>query len=148
MTKTLKVHFFRSKGIAARIICVRLNSYYNHVSLEANGYHYQARMFKGVTKEKTLHDAPDYTIALPFSRHKQADAYIKYLDGCVGKGYDYLGVILGFFGTKKRQNPSAFFCSELANTYFTHYCDIQERSHTLVSPKDLYNRCMYFSGSD
>ncbi len=142
MTKYIYIHGYSNKlyYIFASIIKLKTNSKVNHVSIEIPKVGiYQALSRNGVTKTKTHYAKPIVSVKLPFNTQSFAGKeFIQYLDELVNKktSYDFIGVLLGFFGIKI-QNKKKFFCSELADLYFSRYLSKKSFVYTNLSPKEV-----------
>ena len=142
MNEHIYIHGYSNKlyYIFASIIKLKTNSKVNHVSIEIpNVGIYQALSRNGVTKTKTHPAKPIVSIKLPFSTKSFAGKeFIQYLDELVAQNtsYDFIGVLLGFFGIKI-QNKKKFFCSELADLYFSRYLSKKSFVYTNLSPKEV-----------
>ncbi len=118
MTEHIYIHGYSNKlyYLFASIIKLKTNSKVNHVSIEIPKVGiYQALSRKGVTKTKKQLAKPIVTIKLPFNKESFAGKeFIQYLDQLVKQNisYDFVGVLLGFFGIKI-QNKKSFFVVSL-----------------------------------
>jgi hypothetical protein len=87
----------------------------NHVSIEIPKIGiYQALSRQGVTKTKKQLEKPIVTIKLPFDKESsKGKEFIQYLDQLVQQNisYDFVGVLLGFFGIKIQNKKKFFFAS-------------------------------------
>ena len=146
-------HFYRSTypwwnplNISAGLIRIVTNSYFNHTSIQIGGQIWQSKAFKGVIRTTKQLEKPDSSISIKVSKEKQeaVQRLIYFLDAQLGKGYDY-ACVLGFLSAKPIQHRTRLFCSELVNVAFSYLIPgLYEQSRTLISPKDLYNRVLFF----
>lgn len=149
---SIKFHFYRDihkwyspKNLISWPVRVVTNSIYNHVSIELNGVIYQSQSFKGVWAiNRDYHkNQPKKTLEI----HVDEKTFFKVknrITNELGRGYDYL-CVFGFLGAKPLHRKNRWFCSELANLAFYDIIDgFYEESKTLISPKDLYNRVLFY----
>ena len=118
------------------IIKIKSNAKFNHIATEVVGEGiFQANVVKGTTKVQKQIQKPVISIKCPFNtKTKKGKSYIAYLNGQVGKKYDYRAVLFGFWGMKN-ENGSKWYCSELADTFFSVYLNQKSALKTTISPK-------------
>lgn len=146
-------HFYRSTfpwwnllNITAGILRAVTNSYHNHVAIQIGDNIWQSKIFKGVIKTTEHLETPTNSITINVDKEKERHIqHLTYfLDQQVGKGYDYK-CVLGFLSGKPIQFQDDLFCSELVNCAFYYLIEgFYEQSKTLISPKDVYNRVLFF----
>ena len=122
--------------IGSNLIKMKTNDKYYHASTLIDNYYYEAVVFKGVIKDKKPSTKVSYSITFEVPRDKQFEAYYDELNKQVGKGYDYKGALLGFFGFKI-QDSDRYYCNELNNIFLKHYSSSLISHKTNYSPKDL-----------
>lgn len=149
---SIKFHFYRDefkwydlRNLIVKPIRVVTNSIYNHVAIEMNRIIYQSQSFKGVwaISESFYDRKPAKTIEIKVTENVFYDVK-KRITNELGKDYDYKCAI-GFLGGKPLHKKDRWFCSELANLAFYDIIEgFYEESQTLISPKDLYNRVLFY----
>lgn len=149
---SIKFHFYRDeykwydpRNLIVKPIRVVTNSIYNHVAIELNRVIYQSQSFKGVWAINTslYNRKPEKTLEIKVSEQVFYDVKKRITDE-LGKPYDYK-CVLGFLGGQPLHKKDKWFCSELANLAFYDIIDgFFEESKTLISPKDLYNRVLFY----
>ena len=135
---TIIFHFYSSKWYLpfGLLIKAKSNSMYDHVAIEVpNEGFFQANFAKGVIDEKKNKTDPIVSISLPFDRKsKRGKQYIEFLKAQVGKGYDYKAILFGFWGFKC-ESYDRWYCSELADSFFSFYLKKDSVVKTTISPK-------------
>jgi hypothetical protein len=142
MAKLDLVFLKRSESLFAKLISWWTESEYSHVELRfSDGLTYSADFQLGVIKFITRYDPLKwdiFTIELP---DEEVRLIRDTLDAECGLPYDWFGILLAQVFKSGRDNPAAWFCSELATyafqsaSYFTYLkpCDI--------SPGGFYTLC-------
>jgi hypothetical protein len=133
------------RNISAYLIRVVTNSEYNHVAVKLGNVIYQSQAFKGVHRidEKIYKRQPQKKLSLFVDDKTFLNVKIL-LERCVGIKYDYL-CVFGFVSGRKIESIKRLYCSEYANLVFYELVPrYTEFSNTLISPKDVYNRVMFF----
>tara|TARA_B100000287_G_scaffold407762_1_gene433495 strand:- start:472 stop:969 length:498 start_codon:yes stop_codon:yes gene_type:complete len=152
----IKIHFYKSPWymIFAWLIRVVTNSKVNHVSIElpeslgtdCPGI-YETKT-RGAVKTNLHIKNLSYTFNLPFDPHSaNGKKTISFLKKSVAEKYkyDFLGVLLGFFGVKI-ENEKKYFCSEYVDyAYFELYLGLKNsKLKTNLSPKIIAAKCEAF----
>ena len=111
------------------------NDIFYHQSFLLGNQVYEANAFSGVVYREGL--SSDASLRFEISiTEKQYEKLKRIYDSLVGRPYDYLAIIAGFFGIKV-ENSKAFYCSELLNPIFYHVFGIKTREFkTNLTPKD------------
>lgn len=153
----VKIHFYKSPWyqVFGWVIRVATNSKINHVSIELpeslglkeTGI-YEARASSGVVKSKSHMTTPVYSLNLPFDPNSEkGKKMIEFIEKSVAENisYDFLGVLLGFFGIKI-ESKKKYFCSEYVDyLYFDLYLGMtNSRLKTNLSPKLIAAKCEAF----
>lgn len=132
----IKFNAHRGNGIISRLIRLFSRGLYNHISIELDGYIYEAHIHTGVHKvlvkewdAKTVVNSTE--IDLSTKRFKET--YL-FLEKQVGKKYDLRGV-LGFLFVAFKPRMGYFYCSELAIVALAKALGKKDRmNNALVSP--------------
>jgi len=142
------VHAYRSTWLPFTfLIRAKSNSKIDHVSIEVPDYGiFQSRCFSGVTLTQKHHKRPYFSIKLPFDPNSiKGKQLIMYLNNCVGKGFDYMASIFGFWGLGKCESRDRWYCSELTDLYFSLYLSQNSRLRTTnIFPKGFIAKCEAF----
>tara|TARA_R110000744_G_scaffold22731_3_gene57962 strand:+ start:3316 stop:3771 length:456 start_codon:yes stop_codon:yes gene_type:complete len=136
-----EIHFYghESKGIIAGLIRWKIGSAINHISIGANNYVYESTaLSNGVTVSRRKRDdvIMKQSLVVTDSEYKEI---VKYLNGSVGKEYDF-SAFKSFALNKTKQNDSKVFCNEFAAGILNIIGVDYKISRNLASPKDF----MYF----
>ena len=136
-----EIHFYghESKGIIAGLIRWKIGSAINHISIGANNYVYESTaLSNGVTVSRRKRDdvIMKQSLVVTDSEYKEI---VKYLNGSVGKEYDF-SAFKSFALNKTKQNDAKVFCNEFAAGILNIIGVDYKISRNLASPKDF----MYF----
>jgi hypothetical protein len=114
MKNKITFNAHRGTGLLSNLIVLFSRGLYSHISIELEGYVYEARFRKGVIKTKrdvwndsTVKDVHSFTIS-----RNDKEVVKAFLEAQVGKTYDVRGVI-AFIFTLTKPKIGAWFCSEL-----------------------------------
>lgn len=142
---TVKFYAYEGKSLISWIIRFRTLSKYSHIAIGIDEYIYEAwegRGIKGVVRSKSpyTHHKPGtivHSIVVP-CRHKSE--FKVFLEGQVGKKYDWIGVLsLGL--NRNKDDKSKWFCSELANEFFRfEFEDKFLDDKSLVTPEKFWTK--------
>ena len=144
-----QIPFYGAKWylLFATLIKAKTNSLYSHCSIQINDYIYESRILSGATKtlvnERHLKKKPKLSVNMEISKY-EATILIRKLESVLGSRYDYLGAILGYWG-KSIQKDKWFVCTEVPNFYFLYYLNEISGIKTLLSPKELYLKCFWYT---
>lgn len=144
----IKVHFHKKEykwwnllKYTTDIIKIFSNDIYYHVSFEIDKNYYESEFFSGVARYSNPRNDIAYTLKLYLDKKiikKIVDEY----ESMLGKKYDFLGVIFGFFG-RKVHDSNKYFCSELFLPILKHAYGITKNDlKTNLSPKDVRMFCL------
>lgn len=144
----IKVHFHQKDykwwnplKYTTKIIKVRSNDIYYHVSFEINRKYYEAKFLTGVSKHNIQRNDIADTIKLNIDDATTKKIVNEY-ESMLGNKYDFFGVIFGFFGYKVHDS-NKYFCSELFLPILKHaYGITQYDFKTNLSPKDVRMICL------
>lgn len=131
-----KFSIFDYRVIGSNIIKMKTNDKYFHASTLIDDWYYESVVFKGVVRNRKPSTKVGYSITFEVPRDDQFRAYYNELQRQIGKGYDYKGAMLGFFGIKI-QDDDRYYCNELNNIFLKHYAPELISEKTNYSPKDL-----------
>lgn len=148
----IRFHFYRDvfkwydpRNITSELIRIVTNSKDNHVAIEIDNVIYQSQAFYGVHRKNVLYYKrnPRKTIDLAVDDNTYSKIKIL-LNKYVGYKYDYL-CVFGFISGRKVESIKRLFCSEYANLVFYQLIpNYNELSKTLISPKDFFNRILFY----
>jgi hypothetical protein len=130
-----KFEWWDFRRYTTAIIKIFSNDIFYHQSFILGNQVYESNAFKGVVYREGLSSESSlwFEIALSDKQYYKLKAVY---DALVGRPYDYLAIIVGFFGLKI-ENSKAFYCSELLNPIFYHIFGIKTREFkTNLTPKD------------
>jgi hypothetical protein len=137
--------WYDPRNVSAYLIRVVTNSEFNHVAVKLGNVIYQSQAFKGVHRidDKMYKRRPKKALSL-FVDDKTFLNIKILMDRYVGIKYDYL-CVFGFVSGRRIESIKRLYCSEYANLIFYEllpkYCEF---SKTLISPKDFFNRIIFF----
>lgn len=103
-------HFHRTNTLTGILIRTLTRSRVNHVSVEINGYYYEALMGSGLVKRPAPSKGIIESVSINAPLLKEAT---EWADQQVGKKYDWLGV-LSFVWLFLKERKGYWFCSEFA----------------------------------
>lgn len=137
----ITIHFYKSDTEAGKLIRLFTGGRVNHVSVEVDGWFYEALMYKGFVKRQTTNRK---AIVESFIFQQSRPDITEWLDRQVGKGYDWLGV-LSFIWVFLKQKKGKWFCSENAMVVFCKiigYTDYDQRKtpRQLLELIEIYDR--------
>ena len=120
------------------LIRLKTNDRYYHVSITVNDTNYfEALSFDGVVNPVKLKTQPTYKIRFNVEDNDKFEKFMTKLEDQVGKPYDWVAVLLGFFGIKISAK-NKWYCNELAYIFYDVYFPaIQNRLKTNLSPKSF-----------
>lgn len=120
------------------LIRLKTNDYYYHVSLTINNTnHFEALCCEGVVNPTQLKTDPTYKIRFNVEDNDNFEKFITILENQVGKPYDWLAVLLGFFGIKI-SDKNKWYCNELAYIFYdVYFPSLKNRLKTNLSPKSF-----------
>lgn len=127
-------YFHRSNTIIGKLIRFTSGGIYNHVSIGINGYIYEARMDRGVTRVRCDKDHNAINCIHLWDLDEQKIS--EFLDLQVGKRYDWMGVI-SFIWIFIKQGVEKWFCSELGMVSLMKGMGLKEYNQR-QSPIDFY----------
>ena len=146
----VKFHFYKGKSIISKIIKWKTGGNYSHVSIEIDGTVYEAWEKNGVIKSNdplAYHTpgTPINTLQVEMKKEK-LEEFKLFLIEQLGKKYDWKAILFGFVKNKKIEDKNRWFCSELADMFFTFQLGTSYNlPKKLVSPQlffeklDMYN---------
>lgn len=135
----IKVHFCRSRGIAAWLIRVGTMSAYNHVAIEVDDHVIHSTGSDGVHEVLSADNLrADYhrieTVEVEGVDH--ADA-LDFLLNQFGKGYDW-GAVFALPFRASWRDPNRWFCSELVAAALAAGGLELRLPQYRITPRDLY----------
>lgn len=135
----MKIHFCRSKGIAAWLIRVGTMSAFNHVAVEVDGHIIHSTGARGVHQLARASDLKKdyYRIEAVSIEGVDREAAFGFLRGQLGKGYDWGAVFAMPFRAGWRDRYR-WFCSELAAAALEAGGLKLRLPGYRITPRDLY----------
>ena len=142
MMAVIKFHFHENDGFFSNLVEWRTNSRFGHISVEVNGYYYQAYVESRFYRTTERPDDIVETISLEVS-----DSLAIRIEGLLktylGRLYD-MNSVWGWLVNKGRQSKRRWYCSEMALTVLTMIVGEKPEFEKLISPKEIYVALSYY----
>lgn len=138
--KTITFNAHRGNSTLSLLIRLASRGIYNHISIELNGFIYEAHVGKGVIKTpfKKWNDltvAESETINITPKNYKIVKAF---LEAQVGKKYDIRG-IFAFLFIFARPRIGYWYCSELAKVALCHAIGYKNNADTYAQTESPHS---------
>lgn len=129
-------YFYRTNTLFGKLVRFVSNGYYNHVVIEVNGYMYESNPMTGVTKKPATSAVG--AVAWRLRTDLNDEEVIYFLEGQLGKKYDYIGC-LSFIWVFLKPRIGKWYCSELAMVTLMKGLGVHSSEYNQKqSPMDMY----------